>query len=688
MLIKGAASQSGSDATMPSGTLVMYENDGVALLGVLGEFKKDKFVVLNEREREVELQAKRLHRLPGMLPESMSNKGAKSKYLSELHQRCRARAGETNLAELWEFVREKPRDYKTGELCQLYLGNDTLEPHLALRIALLGDRIYFKRKNEFFVPRAAEVVEELRKAEVALQKKRELQDSAVKFFKERINNPRLAIPPELLGTVHLLEDVAAAVPDIENSKLKDAKEILSLFEEAADVQLPGAKEHAAFNLLERIHHFGPDTNLVIVHYKPRMIFPKEVLDQAQGIADPDSDSSRIDLTRVRTITIDDSSTKDMDDALSLERLPNGNFRLGIHISDVAAAIEAASPLDSEACARGTSIYCQKLTINMLPETLSESALSLVKDHLRACVSCLYELDRNCEIVSSQICRTFIKVQRRLSYNEVDDLLENGDAELAEYHHIAAHLEAGRIEAGATKVHKRDVEVLVQDNGDFTLAELDENTPARSLINEMMVLANTTIAQYGTKNNLPLVFRCQEAPDSQDLKAYEKIPQGPAYDYAMRARLKRSVVSFSPGLHWSLGLKAYVHCTSPIRRYVDLCNQRQVVSYLTGGKPFYTQEQLEEILHSLEEKLHLAQSVGKETKRMWLQRHLQKHFLTKRTVRGTVIRIDLKTPLVELDEVYMPVLVRFNRAVKLGEEVALKISAVDPRYDYLRLEEVS
>jgi exoribonuclease-2 len=202
---------------------------------------------------------------------------------------------------------------------------------------------------------------------------------------------------------------------------------------------------------------------------------------------------------------------------------------------------------------------------------------------------------------------------------------------------------------------------------------------------MMVLANKIMAEFAAHNRIPVMYRGQERPDDEgaDLRQEGQAPAGPAKDFSARTRLKKSSVSFEPQHHAGLGLDAYIQATSPIRRYLDLCHQRQFISFLQHGKPCMNQEEFEAIANELEMPLQAASLASRETKRYWLLRYLEQRPRGE-PLEGTVVRTDLKTPLVELDEVYMTVLVRLPAKAALGQRVTLKVTSVDPHADYVRL----
>lgn len=691
MLIKGAAAAL-SDSALATGALTCYEQDGTLLLAVITGFKKPRYQLFNQRGRELEFTADRLHRLPGKLPPELSGAQARAAWLAALDEECRRSSLSLNLEEIWLLLRDEHPEVDNARLCQIYFGRDELSEHLALRHALIEDRIYFKRKRDLFCPRPAETVEELKKAELSRQKKARMRETLLAAFSARLSDPAAALPPEIESGLSLLEDVAADVPELDNARKKEAKELISLIGDGLKLELFGNMPERAFSILERIHHFDRNTNLCLIRNKPLMEFSSEAEAAAQEIsrgapisAAPGGLCPRRDLTALDTFTVDDASTRDMDDALSIEE--NGKeLVLGIHITDVAALISPDSLLDREARLRATSIYCPDVVINMLPAALSEDCLSLVCGETRLAFSFMCRFSRDYELQDFEMFPSLIKVRRRLSYEQVDDLLDREDPALLKLYNIASALEARRFEQGGFKVNKHDATVVIREGGQLELIEIDESAPGRSLIGEIMVLANRLIAEFAAEKGIALVYRGQEQPDPAGDAVLTRIPAGPAQDYAVRSRLKKSSISFAPLSHATLGLKAYAQVTSPIRRYTDLLNQRQILSVLQKGSPAYSAADLEELCGKLETPLKTALSVTRESKRFWLLRYLQKMVADKEKISATVIRTDLSNPLVEVDRIYLPLFAKFNRKVALGEQVTLKIAALDPRYDYVRLEE--
>lgn len=681
-----------SDSGLQAGALVVYENDGRPLVATVLSFKSQKYQVLNQRGREAELLSARMHVLPGRLPATAATTQDKTHFLEELATQAASLGTKLDLGEIWSFVASDVRDYSTSELTTLYHGKDELLSHLTLHLALLGDRIFFKRKDSDFTPRPEEVVEDLKKSEQSRVERQRIHDLILSTFRERLRNPKAEIPADIQPAIHLLFEVAAGVAELDNNRLKEAKDIVDICAEKLSLVLQGNRDVRACQLLEAVHLADKNSNLAFVRYRYPIRYSAEVLAAASALKvpnqisefAPDERALRQDLTALNSFTIDDTSTRDMDDAISIERTRDG-YRLGIHISDVASLIRPGTTLDLDALARATSIYAPEHTANMFPPELAEHKLSLVVNEPRPAISCMVEVDRSYHVTATSVVLSLIKVKNRFSYDDVDGLLEDPNSELNSVYNIASGLEAQRISNGALKMGKREVQIILDGQGDFRLVEIDENSTSRSLVGELMVLANTILAQFGVAKSLPLIFRGQDKPDVDTQRIDPNVPEGPAADYLVRSKLKKSFTSVRPVRHTSLALDAYIQATSPIRRYADIVNQRQIIEMLVHGKAFYSAEECAALIEKLESPLGLAGVISKETRRFWLLRALEKLSETNTRFHGTVLRTDLKNPLVELHELVMPVLVKMHRPVRPGDEIEIDLLKVDARSDYLRLE---
>jgi exoribonuclease-2 len=691
MQIKKNTPGSGSSAPQDSsiGALVQYDDEGQVILAVVTGVKKDKLLVLNIRGRELDLIRNRLYFLPGRESTGATTASARTTALQKLSADIDTETHKLDVKELWSFVHEDQRPFSVSELCTMYCGSDTLLQHGALRVALIREKLHFKRDKDSFEPRPPHVVEDLNKAEEAKAKKRAAREQALAFLEQRKRDVTAEFPPELRDVIRLLEEVAAVVVHTDPARQKEAREFVHASAERLGIPESLALEKRAFEILRITGFFHEHTNLAFIRHEIPVAFSEQVQAEAMQLRLPvtlsdypaDERAFRRDCTRLRVVTIDDQSTLDMDDGLSIEQTQDG-YELGVHITDVVQGVIVGSAIDRAARRRATSIYCADRTVNMIPDMLSEGMLSLAEGAPRPCISVFFRLAPDLSIQSSSVCASFVQVSQRYSYDQVDELLEQGDATLLLLHDIAAASEERRLRQGAVRVQKREV-VPFFETDRVRLQEIHEDSPARLLVSEMMVLANSAMAEFARDNQIPALYRGQERPDDlAESPSKAAAPEGPAKDFSARTRLKKSSVSLEPQYHAGLGLSAYIQATSPIRRYMDICHQRQFLSFLKTGSPWVSREELEEIVAEVEMPLQAALLASRETKRYWLLRYLEQRGRNQ-TIEGTVVRTDLKTPLVELDEVYITVLARMPQKVSLGQRVSLKISSIDAHADYIR-----
>lgn len=665
------------------GSLVMYENDGSPIIGVIIKEKPKGFVVFNDRGREIDLPSARLHLIDKKTSQFSTNNDRLT-FLSTLKSKAESLTASVQLEDLWNVVSEAPSVYSEQDLSELAFSESTVEAKYAVRLALLKDKVFFKRERDGFEPRAATIVTQLLREQEEKRKKEELFERLNEVLKRRVKEPDIDISSELMPFITLLEDAAAHGDTLEGPKIKEVSSYLEKFGSWYHPPAQQQLDDRVFGLLKLVHHFNDDTNLSLIRHRPPLTWSSSTENEIAAFKIPDDiNSTHKDYTTLPCFTIDDVSTRDMDDAISFEKNVDASaFILGIHITDVSSTISSTSKLDAEAKRRATSIYIPEKTIHMFPERISEEALSLKVEEIRPSVTLWCEVSLQGEIINTRFELTRIKSHRKYSYDEVDDLLNKNDETFQLINRIVKAFEQKRFQNGAIRVDKRDAMAFPKD-GKVELIEIDEKSPARALVGELMILYNQKFAEFASQNRIPIPYRTQEKPDNASAP---DVPPGPAYDQIIRGRLKRSLVKLSPSLHATLGLQFYTQATSPIRRYLDLVAQRQLREWIISKKPFFTEREIELIIEGLEEPLARATFISRESKRYWLLRYLEQRCKVDKKIKGTVVRVDMKNPYVELEEVYIQVPFRNNKAVKLGDVVTLKISKVDPRHDYVRLEE--
>lgn len=338
---------------------------------------------------------------------------------------------------------------------------------------------------------------------------------------------------------------------------------------------------------------------------------------------PEVIASRIDMRKATTFTIDPRDAKDFDDALSLTILPNGNYEIGVHIADVTHYVKPGSIIDREAENRATSVYLVDRTVPMLPEHLCNGICSLRPNEEKLAFSCIFEMDNNANVLNHRIARTVIESNRRFTYEEAQEIIEQGAGEYAQeiltLDHLAKILRKERYENGSVEFDRCEVRFDIDETGHPIGVYFKESKDANKLIEEFMLLANKTVARaigqpIGKKKAKAFVYRVHDNPDPDKLADLAKISRtfgykikesGTARDVnrsinrmlsevkgkgeenflstlAIRSMAKAIYTTVNIG-HYGLGFDFYTHFTSPIRRYPDMMVHRLLDRYLNGGR---------------------------------------------------------------------------------------------------------
>lgn len=367
---------------------------------------------------------------------------------------------------------------------------------------------------------------------------------------------------------------------------------------------------------------GMDILSIIAAHGIPTAFSEAVLEQADRVPDsidPKDFPERRDLQDQLIVTIDGEDAKDLDDAVTVRKLANGHYFLGVHIADVSYYVTEDSTLDGEAFERGTSVYLTDRVIPMIPQRLSNGICSLNPRVPRLTMSCEMEINGNGEVVAHEIFASIIRTTERMTYTAVNQILEAADAdtmaryqplvpmfqEMAELHQI---LENKRIRRGAVSFEDREAKVLVDEKGEPQEILLRERGVGERLIESFMLAANETVAEHFNRRHLPFIYRIHEEPKEDKLRRFfdfaatlglvvkttkgsitpkdlQKVVEDVAdkpESFVVNTMLLRSMqqAKYSEDNlgHYGLAADYYTHFTSPIRRYPDLIVHRLIRSY--------------------------------------------------------------------------------------------------------------
>ncbi len=385
-------------------------------------------------------------------------------------------------------------------------------------------------------------------------------------------------------------------------------------------------EGEILEVIGKMDQAGVDMMCLIRDYHLPYEFPEPVLDEANNI-NPKIEikdiPNRVDLRDKRIFTIDGEDAKDLDDAVCVERLENGNYKLGVHIADVSYYVKEGSALDKEAFLRGTSIYMLDRVIPMLPQKLSNGICSLNAGEDRYTLSIEMEINPSGEVIDSDVFKAVINVTKRMSYTDVTKILENSDEQIVtkykdcidefkKMEELAIILETRRKTAGSLDLDIPESKITLDENGKAINVGQYQLTFANSIIEQFMLTANETIAEKFYWLEAPFVYRVHETPDLDKIKELNRFLFNFGYTIKgnkenlhpkefskiledIKGKKEERVISTlilrtlkvakyenqNKG-HFGIASKYYCHFTSPIRRYPDLWIHRMISKYLEKG----------------------------------------------------------------------------------------------------------
>ncbi|MDE2968708.1 MAG: ribonuclease catalytic domain-containing protein [Chloroflexota bacterium] len=438
---------------------------------------------------------------------------------------------------------------------------------------------------------------------------------------------------------------------------------------------PDARQ-VAFDLLAARGVLDADEFLTLRRLGQPTAFSAEELAAAGSgaLAATDVDVGRRDLTELEVFTIDEATTVDIDDGLSVLATDDG-FEVGVHIVDAAALVAVDGMLDDAARARMTSLYLPEGTLPMLPRALSEERGSLVAGVDRRAVSLLTRWSREHELLEWELCRSTVRSRRRWTYSEADAALagggQDGGEPLRTLRAIADTLHGQRMAAGALEMDRPEVKVSVDGERNMSVTVTPVPTPARRMVAEFMVLANRLIGERLRDLGVAAVYRTQDAVSLEDVPdtSVEAVRQ-----YHILRQIRPARLTTSAGAHALIGVEPYVQATSPLRRYLDLVVQRQLVSALTGSEAPYSEGDLKTLIGEADATLRDLNRAEDERKRHWMLRHLSGRI--GESFPAVVLDVRERQSVVELQTYLIRSNVYLPPSVAPGQTVMLELQEVD------------
>ncbi len=597
--------------------------------------------------------------------------GVPASSLTAWRDRAAAARAEVDLATVWELYSGEGAQ-PLEALAEPLWSDLTGERAFALFSALGDDKLYFKEKGGKYEPRPVAQVEELRKQQAAVAGREQLQAGMLARLEARFTNPSSSLETEELKRLESVKKYA-----LWGDEAPDKNTGLELLKLLGRPQT----EAAAFQLAVDAGLWNRHENLDVHRAELSTAFDEALLAEA---ASAQADGGGEDLRPLASVTIDDDSTTEVDDALAVETLPDGRLRYWVHIADPGRWIAPGSPLDLEARRRGTTVYLPTTRYTMFPPSLAEGPFSLNQDQDSPALSFGCVLAEDGALVESTVVSSVIRVTKRLSYHQAEELYAAGDGLLKAIAAGAALRQAWRDAQGAVTIRLPETEVKVDLAANKVEIGVYTAEAARDWVAEFMILAGEAAAKFAAERGVPMLFRTQQAGDPVDVS---HLPEGPVREFAKIVSMSRSSLSVEPAPHAGLGLPLYVQATSPIRRYGDLVAHRQLKAAAAGLRPPYTADDLGTLAAELDPLSGQASKMERNADRYWVTEYLSRHKgqTWKAQFLGWFREPDRLAQILLVDLGYR-IVMKLPKEKPLGTEFTVKVGAADARKELLTLVE--
>lgn len=419
----------------------------------------------------------------------------------------------------------------------------------------------------------------------------------------------------------MLHDIYIPIEDLNGAKDQD-KVVVTITDWPQGSKNPvGRVKH----VLGKQGENNTEMNAILADFGFPLAFPTAVeqeADKIEEVISPVEISRRKDFRSVLTFTIDPADAKDFDDAISFRKMPDGNYEVGVHIADVTYYVQPDSALDKEAYERGTSVYLVDRVIPMLPERLSNNLCSLRPNEDKLCFSAVFIIDDQAHVKEQWFGRTIIHSDRRFTYEEAQEIIENKEGQFSEelliLNKLAYILRDRKFKQGAINFESTEVKFKLDENGKPLGVYTKERKDAHKLIEDFMLLANRKVAEFigkqgKGKNKLPFVYRSHDAPNEESLASFAQFAARFGYKVSTKSEkeiakslntlmhdvegtkeqnvlttlairsMAKAIYTTKKHSHYGLAFDYYTHFTSPIRRYPDVMVHRLLAHYLADGK---------------------------------------------------------------------------------------------------------
>jgi len=570
---------------------------------------------------------------------------------------------ETDAELLHQMLLEDPeKGYEFSELVALYFGaNAKLTDALALALVLERDSYYFKRKKDFWLPNTPELIEQYR----AQVKRMEERQRAQKMQLDFLNG---------LGPVGQEEKESDFVKDLIELSGMWKNDLVDRYFDV--LQQAGIKDRFLLRrfLVER-SIVSPDYSFELLESAYPLKFSDNFISYLKEYPKPKQDVLAVelkefeDLRHIFASTVDSSSTMDRDDAISY----SAERGFMMHIALVSAFVNGDTRIEKEIEKRLTSLYLPELKLSMFPEETVVEDLSLEAGKDRFCMSVEFRMDG--ENLVFKVFPSLVHIHQNLSYSDLESLK---DKEFVHYYEMAEKIRQWRINNGAVLFQGKDLEFELLEQIELSAREI---TPAMQVIAEMSIAANYAFARYCEDKSIPILYRTQNGSRDEIAKSsfYQPVMSDFFAYYHLKKNFGRTSFDTNRKPHVSLGLSHYTQMTSPIRRYLDYLNQKQIYRHFLGQTPL-SKEELDQHFMLFSGHLQEINSLQDKRKKHWLMRYINQE-IDKQNGKplfcpATLLEVFEEDVLYYLEDFGMIFKGRRNHEnMKNGDRIYMKITGV-------------
>ncbi len=594
---------------MKIGTIIEYIDKQKIIIGTILSLEDTKVKILNEEGKVFNISPKRFSHISKNIQIDSQDVNVIENLLTIKALR-EEKKNKIDIKSIWTKINNISREWINLDTISKLIFDDAGDNETASVIrAFFEDRVYFKFKEDRFKPRNSNGIEEQKKKQEQEDgKKRIVQDGSA-WLKDFLEGKKVSEVEE--EVVEILKDFYLFGKDSKTSE--EAKKLLKKID---------LKQQDIFDLMVKLKEWDENENLDILRENIKKDFPEQLLAEQNTFFKRDSLEGRKDLTSLDTLTIDAQTTTDFDDAITIQKNALG-YTLYVHIADVAHYIKKGDSFDLEAFKRVSSIYTPDDKIYMFPPFISEELCSLKKGKTKFTITTAINFSSDFEIISSEVFPSVIRVNNQTSYTKALKDKED-DEDITTLYQLSRAIKNERFQNGAMQISLPEVNVFFNKQGVINITKTERENPIRDVVAEIMIIANNKMAEFLSDHKVPAIFRTQPKPkkriiQSESSNLFENVLQ--------KKFLNRTFIKSTASPHTGLGVGAYITATSPIRRYFDIVNQRQIRA-IFNLDTFYEETEIIDIYEKLEQKLKTNILIQNSRKRFWILKYLENKIGTK------------------------------------------------------------